>query len=77
MREGAGRLAQSDAEGAPRRRVWPVSVRNRAFLWPHESILISFDSPWRFGEAMVTAGQFNAKRPGLSRYVLLLRPMKA
>ena len=28
-------------------------------------------------EAAFLAGQFNAKRPGLSRYVLLLRPMKA
>ena len=28
-------------------------------------------------EAAFLAGQFNAKRPGLSRYVLLLCPMKA
>ena len=28
-------------------------------------------------EAAFLAGQFNAKRIGLSRYVLLLRPMKA
>ena len=33
--------------------------------------------PDLLSEAAFLAGQFNAKRPGLSRYVLLLCPMKA
>ena len=76
MREGAG----PETDWHKVMQVWcgrgPVSSADR----PYADFLrraIPEYGPDLPSEAAFLVGQFNAKRIGLSRYVLLLRPMKA